>query len=84
MASLYLAFSEKHRAVLEAYLRNADELTVEFTDITLEIRPAGVLVTYTRVDHFVDHESHQPVRLEARLARLIVRESQTWKLGDAQ
>jgi TolB-like protein len=84
LASLYVAFSEKHRAVLEAYLRNADELTVEFTDITLEIRPAGVLVTYTRVDRFVDHESHQPVRLEARLARLIVRESQTWKLGDAQ
>ena len=84
LASLYVSFSEKHRAVLEAYLRNADELTIEFTDTTLEIRPAGVLVTYTRIDRFVDHQTHRPVRLEARLARLIVRESQTWKLGDAQ
>jgi hypothetical protein len=84
LAALYVAFSEKHRAVLEAYLGNADELTVEFTDVTLEIRPAGVLVTYTRVDRFVDHESRRPVRLEARLARMIVREGQTWKLGEAQ
>jgi hypothetical protein len=84
LASLYVSFSGEHQAVLEAYLRNVDELTVEFTDVTLEIRPAGVLVTYTRIDRFLDHESHRPVRLEARLARLIVRESQTWKLGEAQ
>lgn len=84
LESLYVSFSEKHRAVLEAYLRNADELTVEFTDMTLDIRPAGVLVTYTRIDRFLDRESRRPVRLEARLARLIVRENQTWKLGDAQ
>jgi TolB-like protein len=84
LAALYVTFSDKHRAVLDAYLRNADELRVEFTDITLEIRPAGVLVTYTRIDRFVDHDSHRPVRLEARLARLIVRENQTWKLGESQ
>lgn len=84
LGSLYVSFSEKHRAVLEAYLRNADELTVEFTDMTLDIRPAGVLATYTRIDRFLDHQSRRPVRLEARLARLIVRENQTWKLGDAQ
>jgi TolB-like protein len=84
LAALYVSFSERHRAVLEAYLRTADDLTIEFNDITLEIRPTGVLVTYTRIDRFVDHESRRPVRLEARLARLIVRENQTWKLGDAQ
>src|SRR5262249_3613890 len=44
LESLYVSFSKKHRAVLEAYLRNADQLTIEFTDIALEIRPAGVLV----------------------------------------
>jgi TolB-like protein len=84
LASLYVTFTPQHREVLRAYLSNADELRIEFTDVTLDLRGDGVVVAYTRVDHFVDRQTHKPVRLEARLARLFVRQEGTWKVGAAQ
>jgi len=80
LAALYVSFSARQREALRAYLDNATNLTVELSDVTIEPRPEGVAVSYTRHDRFVDKESAKPQRLEVRLTKILVLENGQWKI----
>jgi len=82
LATLYVAFSERQRDALRAYMENATGLTVELADVTVAPLGDGVAVTYTRRDHFIDRESGKPQRLEVRLTKILVPDNGGWKITD--
>lgn len=82
LAALYVAFSERQRDALRAYMENATGLTVELADVTVAPLGDGVAVTYTRRDHFIDRESGKAQRLEVRLTKILVPDNGGWKITD--
>ena len=81
MAALYVSFSDRQRAALRGYLANAQDLSIELTDVSTTPHGADVAVSFTRHDRFVDAQSGRLVRLEVRLTKVLVREQATWKIG---
>jgi uncharacterized caspase-like protein/TolB-like protein len=81
VAELSQSFSDRQREALQAYLDNAKELRVELADVVITRKEDTVAVSFTRRDRFVDRETDRPVRLEVRLAKLVVRDDDHWKLG---
>ncbi len=81
VASLYASFSDRQRAALRGYFANANDLTVELTDVTMTPHGSDVDVSFTRHDRFIDADSGRLVRLEVRLTKVLVREQSTWKIG---
>jgi TolB-like protein len=84
VASMNTAFSDRQRAALRSYLDNANDLSIDFTDIAIAPHGSDVAATFTRRDRFVDAQSGRPVRLEVRLTKVLVREQSTWKIGGGQ
>ena len=84
VASMNTGFSDRQRAALRSYLDNANDLSIEFTDIAIAPHGSDVAVTFTRRDRFVDAQSGRPVRLEVRLTKVLAREQSTWKIGGGQ
>lgn len=84
VAALYVAFSERQRDALRAYLATANDLVVELADISITPQDAGVVVSFTRRDRFTDAKSGRPVRLEVRLTKVLLQEQSTWKIGSGQ
>jgi TolB-like protein len=81
LASLYVSFPPRQREALRAYLENADHLVIELTDIAIEPHEHDVAVSYTRRDHFVDHESGKTTAVEVRLTKILVRQGGQWRIA---
>jgi uncharacterized caspase-like protein len=81
LAALYVSFSDRQRAALRGYLANAQDLTIDLTDVTITQHGGDVAVAFTRHDRFIDAQSGRLVRLEVRLTKVLVREQATWKIG---
>jgi TolB-like protein len=81
VAELYAEFSDRQRDALAAYLRSADQLTVEIVGVHIVDNDGAVVVSFTRRDSFTDRTSERPVHLEARLSKTLVHEGGTWKIG---
>jgi TolB-like protein len=80
LASQWVKFSERQREALRRYLDQADDLTLELSDVAIEPHGQDVTVAFTRIVRFVDRESGKPVRLEIRQRMVLVRQSETWKI----
>ena len=81
LAALYVTFSQRQRDATRAYLQNAAELVIEFSDITVTPHADGVAVSYTRHDRFTDGASGKPQRLEVRLTKILVNDNGHWKIA---
>jgi TolB-like protein/ketosteroid isomerase-like protein len=81
LATLYVSFPARRRETLRQYFESAGDLNVEVVDLKIAPHGDDVVVSYTRRDHFVDHDSDKPVNLEVRLTRVVVRHGGTWKIA---
>jgi hypothetical protein len=81
LSAVYMSFSSRQRAAVRAYLENAADLTVEFSDIEVEPRGPEVVVSYTRRDHFTDRVSAKAQALEVRLTKILVQQNGQWKIA---
>lgn len=80
LADQWVKFSDRQREALRRYLDQADDLTIELSDVAIEPHEQDVTVAFTRIVRFVDRESGKPVRLEIRQRMVLVRRSDTWKI----
>lgn len=80
LADQWVNFSNRQREALRRYLDQADDLTLELSDLAIEPHERDVTVAFTRVVRFVDRESGKPVRLELRQRMVLVRKSDKWKI----
>jgi TolB-like protein/ketosteroid isomerase-like protein len=81
LAALYVAFPDRQREALRAYLANAADLKVGIADVEVAPRGSEVAVSFTRRDQFIDQESGKPARLEVRLTKIFVRAGGKWKIA---
>ena len=82
LASLYVSFPTRQRQKVDAYLKDTAKLRVEFVDVKIQPRGNDLAVSYTRRDNFVDKDTGEPVSLEVRVTKFLVRDSGTWKFSD--
>ena len=80
LADQWVNFSNRQREALRRYLDQADDLTLELSDLAIEPHERDVTVAFTRIVRFVDRESGKPVRLELRQRMVLVRKSDKWKI----
>ncbi len=80
LANQWVDFSGRQREALRRYLDQADDLTLELSDLAIEPHEKDVTVAFTRVVRFVDRESGKPVRLELRQRMVLVRFNDKWKI----
>jgi hypothetical protein len=80
LASQWVEFSNRQREALRRHLDQADDLTLELSDVAIEPHERDVTVAFTRIVRFVDRESGKPVRLEIRQRMVLVRKSDRWKI----
>jgi TolB-like protein len=81
LSAVYVSFSSRQREAVRAYLENAVDLTVEFSDVEVEPRGPEVAVSYTRRDHFTDRVSSKTQALEVRLTKILVHQNGQWKIA---
>lgn len=80
LADQWVAFSTRQREALRRYLDQADDLTLELSDLAIEPHEQDVTIAFTRIVRFVDRESGKPVRLELRQRMVLVRLNDRWKI----
>lgn len=81
LANVYEPFSEAHREAIGAYLATVEDLEIELSDITIRASEEGVVVAFTRRDRFVDRRSGEPVDLEVRLTKVVLRTEAGWRIA---
>ena len=79
LASLYVSFPDSQRQALGAYLKDVRGLHVELVDVKIQPRGADLAVSYTRRDSFTDKDTGEPVSLEVRVTKFLVRDGGKWK-----
>lgn len=81
LAGLYVSFSDRQRQKVDAYVKDTDNLRVELIDVKIQPRGDDLVVSYTRRDNFIDKQTGEPVSLEVRLTKFLVRDGGTWKFA---
>ena len=81
LASLYVSFPASQRQKIDAYLKDAAKLRVDFVDVKILPRANDLAVSYTRRDTFIDKDTGEPVSLEVRVTKFLVHDGDTWKFA---
>jgi hypothetical protein len=75
------SLSERQRKGLEQYFENAENLSVEFSDIEIKpLRDDVFAVSYVRKDSFADRRNGKTVDLEVQMETAVVREGDRWTM----
>lgn len=80
LARYYTQFTPAQGASLRRYFDNADDLRVEFTDLQIALIGDQAAVSFSRVDHFVDHTSGESQQLVARVTKLFAKGAMGWQI----
>ena len=81
VAENYLTFSDRQRRAVQAYMDAAENLRIEFADVTTEREGADLAVSFTRRDQFDDRKTGREVRLEVRITKILVLHEGRLKIG---
>jgi TolB-like protein/ketosteroid isomerase-like protein len=81
LASLYVSFPPSQRQKIDAYVKDAAKLRVDFVDVKILPRANDLAVSYTRRDNFIDKDTGEPVSLEVRVTKFLVQDGGTWKFA---
>ena len=83
-AALYVDFTPAQRACLGRYFATVRDLRVHFDDVDLAIAGDQGVVSYTRVDDFVDIPTERPQHLSLRVTRPLRRVNGRWRFAPPQ
>ena len=84
LAHYYVRFTDTQRAALTRYLRNADDLHVEFSDVRVTLSGDEAAVSFTRQDRFVDHKSGESQQVVVRVTKLFAKRADGWQIVPGQ
>lgn len=77
---IHVAGNVRLRSALESYLRSADDLRVELSDVVIDVDGDTALATFTRRDVFRDVETGREIRMELRVSNVLERRDGTWRI----
>ena len=81
LGRVYEPFSAEHRAAIAAYLDTVEDLEIDVRDVQVRAGDDGVVVSFTRHDRFKDRRSGEPVELEVRLTKVVLRTADGWRIA---
>jgi len=76
----YSGFTPEQAAALQRYFDNADHLQVGFDDIRIAIIGDRAAVSFSREDHFVDHQSGESQQVVVRVTKLFAKGPVGWQI----
>jgi len=83
-AELYVEFNPAQRVLLGRYFATVRDLRVRIDDVDLAIAGDEAIVSYTRVDNFVDVPTERPQQLSLRVTRPLRFVNGRWRFTAAQ
>ncbi len=81
LAGLYAEFPAEQRAALARYFQESTKLRVKLEDVDVAVAGDEAMVSYTRVDDFVDEPTGRPMHVSGRLTKLLRRKDGRWQLA---
>jgi len=84
LGSMYLTFLPEQRVLLERYFDSVRDLKVRITDIDIAVVGGEAVVSYTRVDDFVDVPTRRPQHLSLRVTRTLRQVDGHWRFASVQ
>lgn len=80
LESVYDSLPPVQKEAMVKYFQITQELHVTLHDVDITVRGNEAAVSCTREDEFIDTETKQKVKLEARFTKIFVRLDGTWKI----
>lgn len=84
LAAMYLNFLPEQRTFLERYFASVRDLKVRIDDMDVAVSGDEAVVSYTRVDDFVDIPTRRPQHLSLRVTRTLRRVDGRWRFASVQ
>ena len=84
LSHYYVQFGDAQRQALTRYLKNADDLHVEFSDIRIRVSDDEAAVSFTRRDRFVDHQTGETQQVIVRLTKLFAKQGDGWRIAPGE
>lgn len=84
LAAMYLRFVPEQRTFLERYFASVRDLRVRIDDVDVAVSGEDAVVSYTRVDDFVDIPTGRPQHLSLRVTRTLRRVDGRWRFATVQ
>jgi len=81
LAGLYVEFPAEQRAALARYFGDTTDLRVKLEDVDVAIAGDEAIVSYTRIDDFVDARMGRPLHVSGRVTKLLRRKEGRWQLA---
>jgi len=80
LAAIYVSLSDNTRDALQRYFDSANDLNVQFSNVTVLFEGDEALATFTRNDKFKDKETGRDVNLEVRVSTVVAKADGAWKI----
>jgi TolB-like protein len=84
LGAMYLTFLPEQRALLERYFTSVRDLEVRIADVDIAVVGDDAVVSYTRIDDFVDVPTRRPQHLSLRVTRTLRRVDGGWRFASVQ
>jgi TolB-like protein/ketosteroid isomerase-like protein len=84
LAAMYDRFGAEQRTALERYFAGVKDLHVKFENLDLAVVGDEAVVSYLRVDDFVDVELLRPMHVATRITRVLRRTDGAWRFTAAK
>jgi TolB-like protein len=81
LGTMYETFLPEQRALLERYFASVRDLKVRLLDVDVAVVGDEAVVSFTRVDDFVDVPTRRPQHLSVRVTRTLRRADGTWRFA---
>lgn len=84
LATMYQTFLPEQRALLERYFASVRELQVRLLDVDVAVVGEEAVVSFTRVDDFIDVPTRRPQHLSVRVTRTLRRVDGKWRFASGK
>ena len=84
LAAMYVNFLPEQRVFLERYFVSVRDLRVRIEDVDIAVAGDDAVVSYTRIDDFVDIPTRRPQHLSLRVTRTLRRMNARWRFASVQ
>ncbi len=81
LAALYVDLPDAQRQAQSRYFENVEKLKVVFDELDVAVAGDEAVVSFTRVDDFVDRRTGREMHFSVRLTKLLRRADDGWRLS---
>jgi hypothetical protein len=84
LAKMYATFTDAQRGALASYYSEVRDLRVAFDNVVIAVVGGEAVVSYSRIDDFVDVPTGRPMHVALRVTKTLARRDSGWVLTAAK